>query len=300
MALGIDKALPELIWATQIAGSVSEQAAIETGLKKGTPVLPGCADAASEALAAGMKSVGDTMMMYGSSTFFMTRTPKLPESKVFWGNHFLEPETFIMSGGTATCGSLLTWFLDQFAQEIGSEAETGQNPHAMLLECYFESVPGANGVLCLPYFSGERTPILDNYAKGTLIGLTLNHTRADVYRAVVEGIAMSIKHNIEALRTECDVSAFYAVGGGVKNRALLQCVSDMCQVRQFVSNGSIGASYGNCMMAAVADGQYASLDEVVGQWVTNVSTVEPDDESPVYKPCLSCFFLFTGITGKPW
>ncbi|OLQ93166.1 hypothetical protein BIY22_01360 [Vibrio panuliri] len=266
--LGINKPLPQLHWATEIVGKVTEDAARATGLKVGTPVLTGCADAGAEALSAGVMANGDTMLMYGSSTFFITRTPYRISSPIFWSNCFLEPDTYVVTGGTATCGSLLTWYLNQFGSQAKLDSKLHHtNPHAELMKKFEHSAPGANGLICLPYFSGERTPILDSDAKGMLFGLTLGHTDADIYRSVVEGIAMSITHNIRALGLECEVKRLLAVGGGVNNHHLLQSVSDFAQVEQSVSDRSVGASYGNCMMAAVCCGQFECLDEAVSHWV---------------------------------
>ncbi|QXC55374.1 hypothetical protein KSS82_03435 [Vibrio mimicus] len=286
-----DKALPHLLWASEFAGQITEQAAELTGLKEGTPVLPGCADAASEALAAGVKAVGDTMMMYGSSTFFISRTERLPHSPVFWGNHFLEPETYVISGGTATCGSLITWYLKQFGAEASRiGADTQQNPYAVLMQEFSMSTPGANGLICLPYFSGERTPVLDNRAQGVLMGLSLHHTHADVYRSVLEGIAMSLRHNLDALQQEgFTIAQLYAVGGGTHNPYLMQVVSDIAQKEQQVPQVDFGACYGDCLMAAKAAGQFASLDEAVSTWVTHAQHYTPQELTKIYDPLYALY-----------
>ncbi|HGF7190689.1 TPA: FGGY-family carbohydrate kinase [Vibrio cholerae] len=286
-----DKALPDLLWASEFAGRITAQAAKLTGLQEGTPVLPGCADAASEALAAGIKAVGDTMMMYGSSTFFISRTERLPHSPIFWGNHFLEPETYVISGGTATCGSLISWYLKQFGAEAHCIAtETQQSPYAVLMQEFSMSTPGANGLICLPYFSGERTPVLDNRAKGMLMGLSLHHTHADVYRSVLEGIAMSLRHNLETLSKEgFAVAQLFAVGGGTHNPYLMQAVSDITQKKQQVPQVGLGACYGDCLMSAKAIGQFTSLDEAVENWVTHTRHYTPQALTKIYDPLYTLY-----------
>ena len=114
---------------------------------------------------------------------------------------------------------------------------------------------GSGGVVCLPYFSGERTPINDPLARGMFAGLTLSHTRAHLYRAVLEGTAFGVRHNLEAMR---DMGAaprrLVAVGGGAKNRLWLQIVSDASGLAQVVPERTIGASYGDAFLAGLATG----------------------------------------------
>ena len=142
------------------------------------------------------------------------------------------------------------------------EQKEGKNAFASLVDLANQSSPGANGIICLPYFSGERTPINDPFAKGVFFGLSLSNTRADMYRAVLEGIAYSIRDNIEAMKAIGEQpKRILAVGGGIKNDLLMQLISDICQCEQIVPQIDIGACWGDAWMAAYAMGDVSCLDE---------------------------------------
>ena len=272
--------LPRIMWTCDIAGRVSVEGARLTGLAEGTPVVTGTADAAAEAVSAGIAQPGDMMVMYGSSVFFILRTRQLCTSPCFWCAPFLEKGTYVLTGGMSTSGSLTRWFRDQFArQEIEREGTGGPDAFAALADLAAESRIGANGVVMLPYFSGERTPILDPDARGVIFGLSLNHTRADVYRALLESIGFGIRHNIERMREEgAAPERIMAVGGGTRNGLWMQIVSDIAGIEQHVPEQRIGAAYGDAFLAAVGIGLFSGIDEV-SRWVRAGTVVRPDAEA---------------------
>ena len=144
------------------------------------------------------------------------------------------------------------------------------------------SPPGARGLVLLPYFSGERTPIHDPHAKGCLFGLDLTHGRADVYRAFLEGIAFGTAHIIETYReVGAAPRAIHAVGGGTRNAVWSQATSDVAGVRQVLHRHSVGASYGDAFLAALAVGDVGA--EAIAGWNPVVGEIVPDDRNrPVY------------------
>jgi xylulokinase len=152
--------------------------------------------------------------------------------------------------GLATSGTLTHWFANRFARDLDA-----QSPMAALAEEAEASSPGGNGLLVLPYFSGERTPIHDPHAKGAILGLTLASTRADLYRALIEGIAFAINHIFETC-AEADPppGTIQAIGGGVRNRVWTQATSDVSGYAQVVRKVAIGAAYGDAFLAALAVG----------------------------------------------
>jgi xylulokinase len=277
--------MPRPTWTSSVMGRVTHDAARETGLAEGTPVITGTADAAAEAVAAGLAAPGDMMVMYGSSTFFILRTngPAVPRG--YWASRFLEPDTFVVAGGTATAGSLTRWFRDNFgAEERAAQSAGGANAYAALASLAASSPPGARGLVVLPYFSGERTPLNDPDARGVIFGLTLGHARADVYRAVLESVGFSIRHNLEALKAEgCRASRILAVGGGTRNPGWMQIVSDIAGIEQVVPARQIGASYGDAFLAGVGVGMFSGTSEA-RRWVRPGETVRPDRaHQPVYE-----------------
>lgn len=242
--------LPRLMWSTEVAGEVTAAAAAETGLAEGTSVTCGTIDAAAEAVSVGTRHPGDMMMMYGSTIFIIQVTDSPMRDPRLWYAPWLYPGTHASMAGLATSGTLTHWFRDQFAQELSRE-----EAFPVLAQEAAASPQGANGLLFLPYFSGERTPIHDPKAKGCLFGLNLTHTRGDVYRAVLEGIANGSAHVIETYRDVGQPPArVLAVGGGTKNEIWLQATSDIGGVSQFVCEKTIGASFGDAFIAACAVG----------------------------------------------
>lgn len=263
--LPLDK-LPRLMWSTDIAGHVTEAAAAETGLAVGTPVTVGTIDAAAEAVSVGVQNPGEMMMMYGSTIFIIQVTHDPVRDPRLWYAPWLFPGVHASMAGLATSGTLTHWFRDQLAAgvsfgDLAAEAEAAPK--------------GAKGLICLPYFSGERTPIHDPHAKGAFFGLDLTHTRGDMFRAVLEGVASGTAHVLETYR---DLGAFpqriLAVGGGTKNAVWMQATSDISGAGQIVCEKTVGASYGDAFLAAIAVGK-AMREEIV-EWNPVARTIRPE------------------------
>ena len=259
--------LPRLGWSTEIAGHVTAGAAAETGLAEGTPVTVGTVDAAAEAVSIGVQAPGEMMLMYGSTIFIIQITDRPVRDARLWYAPWLFPGSHASMAGLATSGTLTRWFRDQMALgatfgELVQEAEA--------------SPKGAKGLLCLPYFSGERTPIHDARAKGAFFGLDLTHTRGDMFRAVLEGIAAGTAHVMEAYR-ELGTAPRHvlAVGGGTKNAVWMQATSDIGKVPQIVREKTIGAGYGDAFLAAVAVG--AAAPGQIADWNPVARTVSPEN-----------------------
>ena len=250
--------LPRLMWSSEIAGGVTAAAALETGLAEGTPVTCGTIDAASEAVSVGAVAPGDMMMMYGSTIFIIQITAERLRDARLWHAPWLYPGQHATMAGLATSGTLTHWFRDQFARDLAREtAFTVLTAEAM------DSPPGARGLICLPYFSGERTPLHDPRARGAFFGLDLTHRRGDMYRAVLEGIASATRQIIETYAAAGAVPVrVLAVGGGTKNRPWMQATSDMTGLDQVVCRVTTGASFGDAYLAARAIGVVAEI----GAW----------------------------------
>ncbi|OYX43075.1 MAG: carbohydrate kinase [Rhodobacterales bacterium 32-67-9] len=252
--------LPRLMWSTGIAGHVTAAAAAETGLAVGTPVTCGTIDAAAEAISVGLRDPGDMMMMYGSTIFIIQRTEARVADARLWYAPWLFPGEHASMAGLATSGTLTHWFRDQFARDLPAETA-----FATLAAEAAASPKAAKGLLVLPYFSGERTPIHDPKAKGAIFGLDLTHERGDLYRATLEGIAHGTAHVIDTFREIGQPPArILAVGGGTKNAVWLQATSDIGRIGQILSGITLGASYGDAFLAAVATGRVERSD--ISRW----------------------------------
>lgn len=262
--------LPDLLWTTDVAGTVSAKAAEATGLAAGTPVIAGTIDAAAEAVSVGVQSTGDMMVMYGSTMFMILVADRRVEDPRLWYAPWLFEGQHACMSGTSTSGTLTRWFQDQFARELDPKSAFRE-----LAEEAAMSPAGANGLVVLPYFSGERTPIYDPQAKGVLFGLDLTHTRADIYRAFLEGIAYGVNDIIETyVGAGAPLAKIAAVGGGTKNTVWSQSVSDVSGWRQSVRSKTIGAAYGNAFLGAVALGDAKRGD--IDIWNPMERQIEPD------------------------
>ncbi len=281
--------LPKFSWSCEIGGCVTHRAAQETGLLEGTPVIVGTTDGCSEALSAGVSNIGDMMMMFGSSFYFILKTGKIKPTELIWSSAWLEKGAYTLQGGTSTSGSLTRWFRDNLAPlEMAAQNIGGENAYASLTKLLDQSPLGANGLIALPYFEGERTPVHDPQARGVLFGLTLSNTRADIYRALLEGIGFGIRHILDEMR-KADVfpSRMVGVGGGTQNLGWMQMVSDIANIEMVIPEQQIGASYGDAFMAGIGVGLYKNLSEIT-RWVHNKYQIKPNPEShkkyePLYK-----------------
>ena len=174
-----------------------------------------------------------------------------------WHAPWLYPGQHAAMAGLATSGTLTHWFRDQFARELPRETA-----FATLTAEAMASPPGARGLICLPYFSGERTPIHNPQAKGAFFGLNLTHGRGDMYRAVLEGIASATRHITDTYaQAGAPPKRVLAVGGGTKNRPWLQATSDLTGLDQVVARVTTGASFGNAFLAARAIGVAARIED---------------------------------------
>ena len=291
--VGRDK-LPEIRWTSAIAGQITARAAHETGLAAGTPVLTGTIDAAAEALSVGVTAPGDTMVMYGSTIFIIQITADRLRDNRLWTAPWLFPGQHAAMSGLATSGTLTHWLRDTIAQDLPKDTAFA----ALAVEAQ-ASPPGANRLLMLPYFSGERTPIHDPHAKGVVFGLNLTHTRGDIYRAALEGIGFATNHILESYADAgAPPAQLFAVGGGTKNKVWLQATTDISGRPQIIRKISAGAAYGDAFLAALAMGD-VKIDDI-NAWNPIVETILPNPQhAALYQQRFDIFkALYTQTKGS--
>lgn len=258
-----DLPAPRLAWSMEVAGTVTAAAARETGLAPGTPVCAGTVDAWAEAASVGVRAPGDLMLMYGSTMFFVQVLRDLARHPQLWNTAGIFPDSYCLAAGMATSGSLTDW-----VRQL-----VGDVPFETLVEEAAQVPAGCDGLLLLPYFAGERTPIFDPDARGVIAGLTLRHGRGHLFRAVYEGIAFGIRQILGLLDTEANpVRRLVAVGGGTQGGLWTQIVSDVTGRRQEVPQVTIGASYGDALLAAIGSG----LVPAATDWTRPGRLIEPD------------------------
>ena len=270
--------LPEIApSADTLCGTVTAKAAKEFGLTEGTPVVVGATDAGAEAVSVGVVKPGDMMLMYGSTAFMIALTDFAKNGRRLDEIPYVLKGVNAKTAGMATTGSLTGWIRNVMAKDLLNREEAGEANAYQLLFKEAEGIPvGSDGIVVLPYFQGERMPILDPAAKGVLFGLGLQHTRGHIVHAAFEGIGYGIDQNLALFKESgFDPGTVTAVGGGTKTRLWLQTVSDICGISQKVPEVTVGASYGDALFAGLAVGAIASPDDI-NNIVKIKYTTEPD------------------------
>lgn len=256
--------LPRLLWPAEVVGEVTPEASERTGIPAGTPVAAGTIDAWSEGASVGVQKPGDLMLMYGTTMFMIEVLDEALHHPGLWGTTGVLPGTHNLAAGMATSGALTGWL-----QEI-----SGGLPYAKLTEEAAAVPPGSDALVVLPYFAGERTPLFDPKARGLISGLTMSHGRGHLYRAMLEATAYGVRHIFESMREAGGGGErLVAVGGGTKGGLWTRIVSDVTGRPQNLPEQTIGAAYGDALLAARAVG----LADPDTDWTRIAETVEPDE-----------------------
>jgi xylulokinase len=254
--------LPRLVWPSDVVGSVTAAAAEATGVPAGTPVSAGTVDAYSEAFSVGVRKPGDQMLMYGSTMFLVQIIDEYHSDPTLWTTTGVDRGSLALAAGTSTAGSLIGWL----------QGVTGGASFDDLMAEAQSVPPGSEGLLVLPYFAGERTPVFDPQARGVVAGLTLRHGRGHLFRAAYEGISFGIRQILERFDDAHSATRTVAVGGGLRSPIWAQAVSDITGRPQLVPEQAIGASYGDALLAAIGVG----LVPPDTDWAKIAREIKPD------------------------
>jgi xylulokinase len=240
-------ALPPVRRAHDLVGEINPDPAEEIGLRAGTPVVAGSADHIAAALAAGLSAEGEAVLKLGGAGDFLYAVGTFqPLPELFIDYHDL-PGLFVLNGCMATSGSLVKWFKDRFQADAS---------YADLDSAASDIPPGSEGLVLLPYFLGEKTPLHDPEARGTLLGLTLSHTPAHIYRAILEGVAFAFRHHVDVLEAAGHpVRRFSVVDGGARSRLWRQILASVLGTEvRYPEGGHSSSAYGVAFVAGVAAG----------------------------------------------
>jgi xylulokinase len=275
---GIDGAtLPALYESGQVCGRVSAGGADATGLRAGTPVVAGAGDQAAGAVGMGVVQPGTVSATIGTSgvVFAATDRPAMdPKGRVHTFCHAIPGRWHVM-GVTQAAGLSLRWFAEQFAP---TEDRTAAYER---LTKEAEGVPaGADGLLWLPYLMGERTPHCDPNARGVFLGLSPFHSRAHLVRAILEGVAFSLKDSFTILsEMGVPVERIRLGGGGARSALWRQIQADVYGREVELLTAEEGAAYGAAILAGVGAGAWNSVDEACAAVVRVAAVVRPDQHS---------------------
>ena len=251
--------LPELFESPDVCGQVSSVGAAATGLRTGTPVVAGAGDQAAGATGMGIVAAGSVSATIGTSgvVFAATDRPALdPKGRLHTFCHAIPGRWHVM-GVTQAAGLSLRWFRDQF----GSESKDGCDPYERLTDAATTVPPGCDGLLWTPYLMGERTPHLDANARAALVGLSASHTRAHVVRAILEGVAFSLRDTFTIFEEmKVPVKNIRLGGGGARSKLWRQIQADVYGHEVEIVEAEEGAAYGAAILAGVGAKIWPSVE----------------------------------------
>ena len=273
---GIDVGLlPALYESPQVCGKVSDAGAEATGLKAGTPVVAGAGDQAAGAVGMGIARAGAVSATIGTSgvVFAATDRPALdPKGRLHTFCHAIPGRWHVM-GVTQAAGLSLRFFRDRF----GVLSKDGRDPYDILAEEASAAPPGSEGAFWAPYLMGERTPHLDPNARAALVGLTASHTRGHIIRAVMEGVAYSLKDTFTIFEEmEIPVTSIRLGGGGARSPLWRQIQADVYAHEVEIVAAEEGAAYGAAILAGTGAGAWSSVDEACDKVVRVASRIAPN------------------------
>lgn len=268
--LGLDAGiLPRVYESSEISGKISARAAALTGLAEGTPVAGGGGDQAASAVGNGIVERGIVSCTLGTSGVVFAHMDEVaydPQGRVHTFCHAVRDRWHVM-GVTQGAGLSLQWFRNQLAAGESYDKLTAEGASAP---------PGCSGLFWLPYLMGERTPHLDPQARGGWMGLTARHTRADLIRAVIEGVSFSQKDCLDIIEElGCTVTSVRASGGGARSAFWRQNLADVFGKRVASLETQEGSAYGAALLAMVGTGEYASVPEVCRAVIRETESLEP-------------------------
>jgi xylulokinase len=277
-ALDVDPSwLPRTFEGPEVTGAVSATAGEATGLRPGTPIVAGGGDQAAAAVGVGAVRPGVVSVSLGTSgvVFATTDGPLVePEGRLHAFCHSVPDRWHVMGVMLSAAGSL-RWYRDA----VAPGTEFGD-----LLDEAVSIPAGSDGILFLPYLTGERTPHPDPLARGAFVGLTVRHGRAHLTRAVLEGVAFGLRDSLDLMRS-AGIDGFTearATGGGSRSRLWRQILADVLDVPVATTSSAEGAAEGAALLAAVGVGWFGSVQEACDGFVRVTGTTPTSADVAAY------------------
>jgi xylulokinase len=283
-ALDIDPAiLPPVVGSHEVSGTITAEAADATGLAKGTPVVGGGADNACAAVGTGIIEEGTVQASIGSSGVVLAALSehRVDEKMRLHCMNHAAPDRWYLMGVMLTAGLSLKWFKENLCgTEIEQALAKGIDAYDLLSEMAASVPAGAEGLIFLPYLSGERTPHADSNARGMFIGLSLRHTKAHMVRAVMEGVTFGLRDSLGLVRElGVDVNEIVLVGGGAKSPLWRQIQADVFGQSVCTLNITDAAPFGAALLAGMGAGVYSNCANAVKATVKKSGETVPTREN---------------------
>ncbi|CAG0947591.1 partial xylulokinase, partial [Anaerolineae bacterium] len=286
-ALDIPRAwLPEVTESPVVSAKISGDAARATGLIEGTPVIGGGGDQAAGAVGTGIVRAGIVSATLGTSGVVFAQSDEYriePQGRLHAFCHAVPGKWHLMGVMLSAAGSF-RWYRDALgAHEKEIAQQTGQDVYDVLTREAAIAPPGCEGLLFLPYLTGERAPYPDPNARGAFIGLTVRHTHAHLTRAVLEGVSYGLRDSLELMRAlGITTTQVRASGGGVRSALWRQILADVFGAEIVTVNVTEGAAYGAALLAGVGVGVYHDVESACDTVIKTTSSDKPSANSSAY------------------
>ena len=248
---------PKVNASMAVVGHVTKAAAELTGLKEGIPVIAGSADHVASTLSAGIINQGDLLIKFGGAGDILYCTEEVVTSPKLFFDYHIVPNRYLINGCMAASGSLVKWYLGDILDSYGGATLKQLDQEASKIP------PASDGLVILPYFLGEKTPIFDPLARGMMFGLTLSHTKAHIFRACLEAVIYGFKHHIDTIEeTGYHPEHIIATNGGSKSSFWCQIAADVLgqKVRAYYSHP--GSALGVAFLAGMACGAFTDWEQI--------------------------------------
>ncbi len=279
--------LPELTESTVASAKISAEASALTGLPAGTPVIAGGGDQAAQAVGCGIVKEGMVSATLGTSGVVFAQSDEYriePQGKLHAFCHAVPGKWHLMGVMLSAAGSF-QWYKSQLGKEEHAKELNGQgNAYDLLTEDASKVEPGCEGLVFLPYLSGERTPYPDPHARGSFVGLTLRHSKPHLTRAVLEGVSYGLKDSLSLMQgLGVNPEKVILSGGGTRSGLWKQMLADIFQTRCCLVNATEGAAYGAALLAAVGCNVISTVEEASKLWIRETELVELGPNLEKYK-----------------
>ena len=276
IGVDLDAMLPKPRLVDEIIGFVTEEAAEETGLEEGIPVIAGCSDAMASMHATGMSRLGEAGESSGTTSlvFVGSDTKSAPDIPVVTKPCTIDGMPWIFDAS-------LKWFIEKMAaEEVTYAKEQDLNIYTYLNELALESKPGAGGLFFFPYLLGERAPLWNEYARGMFIGMGMDMKRSDLVRAVFEGTAFALRHVMETVKEAGATAELLRIcGGGAKSRTWCQIKASMLNMPVYVMDDKSGdVPVGDALIVGHKLGVFPELTKAAEKIVKVNEIIEPVEE----------------------
>jgi xylulokinase len=269
--------LPDVTESIEVSSAISADAARKTGLLEGTPVVGGAGDQAAQSVGTGIITDGVCSITIGTSgVVFVACNEYLrePEGRLHAFCHAV-PGMWHLMGVMLSAGGSFRWYRDALG---------GKDPYDILTEAAAQIPAGCEGMIFLPYLSGERTPYPDPTARGVFFGLTLRHTKAHMTRSVMEGVTFGLRDSLELIRgLGRRIGEIRVSGGGANSSLWRQIMADIFSQEVFGVNATQGAAYGAALLAGVGAGVFGSVREACHKAIKKINNTKPDQDVPIYE-----------------